>query len=575
MARRPADLDPRRLQGIPRVKWVNTAASDDLSDASDAIFLASGYRLIPDPWQVEIINAWMARRRDSKWRAKTAGLACPRQNGKNGAIEVRELFGLVVIGEYILHTAHEIKTSRKAFKRLKHFFGEKRDDPNAKFPELNSLVVEVRNTNGQEAIQLKDIWRVDGTLVRSIGRPTGDDVEFVARGGLIEFGTRTGGGGRGTTYDLLIIDEAQHLSEEDLAAVRPTISSGALGNSQIIYLGTPPDPDKLSAGFGEAWTRIRGNAGKVKTQCWIEYGAPDGPRPDPDDTDLLYACNPSLGLKRGDGSHGLDFETIDGERTELSPDGYARERLGWWGNPEAGSHRGVIDMDQWRALKFSGDHLPSRGLIVVDCSPDLAWTTIALATDGPTSGRPLGLVDRDKGSNWVVASVKHLITELSSVLEVCLTPSAKHLSAALIDAKIPIATRGKKSAKATIEHKILSPAEVGAGCSAFQQMVTDGELSHVDQAELNTAVRHAITHYVGEVQMWERRNATIDVSPLVAVSVALQRWAALVAVPPEEKGVPRRHTGTAPRPEPVHAARGRANTRRPSSPAFDPRTSGF
>jgi hypothetical protein len=64
----------------------------------------------------------------------------PRQNGKNALIEVRELFGMVGRGEKFLHTAHEVKTARKAFKRLQHFFGTKPDDPGAKFPELNALV---------------------------------------------------------------------------------------------------------------------------------------------------------------------------------------------------------------------------------------------------------------------------------------------------------------------------------------------------------------------------------------------------------------------------------------------------
>ena len=91
------------------------------------------------------------------------------------------------------------------------------------------MIAEVRSTNGQEAIFLKDVWRVDGQLVRSIGRPDGDDVEYVKRGGFIEFRTRTGRGARGTTYDLLVVDECQHLTDVQLAAVRPTISSGARG----------------------------------------------------------------------------------------------------------------------------------------------------------------------------------------------------------------------------------------------------------------------------------------------------------------------------------------------------------
>jgi hypothetical protein len=527
VSKRPANVDPRRLQGIPRVKWVQPG---NLEDAQDAIALASAYDLIPDDWQAPIVNAWLARRPDGKWVHPRCGLAIPRQNGKSAGIEIRELFGLIVLGEAILHTAHLIKTSRTAYKRLLTFFGKKVDDPDAKYPELNALVAEIRATNGQEAIFLKDIWEVDGQIVRSVARPAGMVVRKIARGGFIEFATRTGGGGRGTTYDLLIVDEAQHLSEEDLAAIRPVISSGALGNSQIIYAGTPPNPEKISDGFGEAWTRIRKGANKSKTLAWIEYGAPDGPMPDLDDQALLYETNPALEVRHGNGNFGLSLETVNGERDELSEADYARERLGWWGNPEAKDHRGVIDMEQWRSLKVAGDELPSRGLIVVDCSPDLEWTTVAVITDG-TDSKPLALVDRHEGTSWVIklkagddgnvqatGRIPQLVADLDSVLEVVLTPSARIFSASMT--------------KADIEHKVLTPTEVGHGCTVFQQMVTDAELEHVGQPTLEVAVRQAVTRFVGDTQQWDRRKRSVDISPLVAVSVGVQRWATQMAKPP-------------------------------------------
>ncbi|BBH17491.1 hypothetical protein Back2_17780 [Nocardioides baekrokdamisoli] len=573
MSKRPAEPDLRRLQGIPRVKWCQTTGASNYEDADDAVFLAGQYGLIPDPWQVDILRQWLARRGrgNARWVHRSCGLAVPRQNGKNGAVEVLELYCLIVLGEWILHTAHELKTSRKAFKRLKHFFGEKRDDPNAKFPELNALVADVRNVNGQEAIILKDLWRVDGALVRSIGRPLGTTVEHVARGGLIEFATRTGGGARGTTYDRLIIDEGQHLAEEDLAAVRPVISSGALGNSQIVYLGTPPDPDKLGDGFGAAFSRIRSNAGNDKGLCWIEYGAPDGPRPDLEDLVLLYACNPSLDIRHGNGDHGLDWETVEGERLELNPDAYARERYGWWGNPEAKSHRGVIDMDQWRSLRVAGDTLPARGLIVVDVDPHLEWTSVAIATDGP-NGRPLGLVDRHEGQGWVVKRVKQLYDDLGkkNVLEVALTPTAKMFSA-------PLTAAG-------IDHKQLTAGDVGAACMATQKMIKDGELAHVAQPELDDAARSAITKLTSETQQWERRGNKTDISALVAFSVAIHRWALTVAVKPRTVPAPRTKSSagtTARTKRPAEAANPLEQS--PSSPArprratggFDPRSSGF
>ena len=135
----------------PRVHVAPPSASGFGDLAGD---LAGDYGLVPDEWQQLVLNDWLAVDDRAQWSALTCGLSCPRQNGKNGIIEIRELFGIVGRGEKILHTAHEVKTARKAFKRLQHFFGRSPSDPGAKFPELNALVTEIRNVNGQEAIFL-------------------------------------------------------------------------------------------------------------------------------------------------------------------------------------------------------------------------------------------------------------------------------------------------------------------------------------------------------------------------------------------------------------------------------------
>lgn len=510
--------DPRRLQGIPRVKWAQDPPTANLDDASDAIFLASGYGMIPDPWQVDIINCWMMRNRAGKWIHKTNGLAVPRQNGKNGTIEVRELFGLIVLGEYILHTAHELKTSRKAFKRLKSFFGERRDDPEAKHPDLNALVAEVRNTNGQEAIVLKDLWSVDGELVRSIGRPDGAEVEFVARGGLIEFSTRTGGGGRGTTYDLLIIDEAQHLAEEDLAAVRPVISSGALGNSQIIYLGTPPDPDKLGDGFGQAFVRIRSNAGKTKTQSWIEYGAPDGPLPDLEDMELLYSANPSLDVKHGNGSHGLDFEVIEGERTEMDPEDYARERLGWWGEQVSAAALSPIHVPSWKtSTDEDPGHSPEKmACFAVEVDIDRAWASVGAAGLREDGRIQLEVVDRRRGIDWIVARCVELNRSHGPIPFV-------------IDGGGPAYTLVKALKEAGLSVIVAGGADVAKACATLVDAVLQMQIAHGPDDDLQAAVEGCRTRKFRDGGfVFGRVASSVDVTPLMAVTLA---WWGVIELP--------------------------------------------
>src|SRR5881275_1576095 len=114
------------LNGKPRVRRCPRSVANEVDDA---VFLASSYGLTPDPWQEDVLESWLGRRSDGRWSAATCGLAVPRQNGKNAIIEVRELFGMVALGEKFLHTAHEVKTARKAFLRISSFFENERQYP--------------------------------------------------------------------------------------------------------------------------------------------------------------------------------------------------------------------------------------------------------------------------------------------------------------------------------------------------------------------------------------------------------------------------------------------------------------
>lgn len=254
-----------------------------------------------------MLDDWLGRRGDS-WGSLTCGLSVPRQNGKNALLEIRELFGMVGLGEKILHTAHEVKTAQKHFRRLKYFFGQQANDPAAVYPELNSLVQQIRSVNGQEAIFLKN-------------------------GGSIELVARSKNSGRGFTVDVLVMDEAQEMSEDALEALMPTTSAAPLGDPQWVFTGTPPGPNAV----GEVYTRVRKEAlsdapGRLTWHEWSVEGSVDL-----DDRVLWRMTNPALDARR------LQMEVIEGERARFSEDGFARERLGRWPSDLGGSRRWSTD----------------------------------------------------------------------------------------------------------------------------------------------------------------------------------------------------------------------------------------
>jgi len=473
------------LSAKPRVRH---APSYKFTDGDLAAAFASSYGLTPDPWQGDVLDDWLAIDSRGKYVCTTCGLTVGRQNGKNGVIEVRELYGMIAKGEKFLHTAHEVKTARKAFKRLKFFFGEKANDPGARFPELNALVKEVRNTNGQEAIFLHDIVDEDGNFIRE--------------GGSVEIVARSSGSGRGFTVDVLVLDEAQDLTNDEIEALLATISSAPLGNPQVIFTGTPPNPDKGQT--AEVFTRVRNSVGSNKRLSWTDFGVADGPMPDINDLALARATNPALGGR-------LQQSVLDLEREILSPEGYARERFGWWGDPETKSD-GVMNIGKWARMAKPNAKQPDRGLVVIDVTPSRLESTIGVA--GPGKGGKILLIEKTRpGTDWVIPNLLKML-EKRDIVEVALHPGGQ--AGALIPELV----------KAGIEYELISTMELGQACAAFQVGVKRGKYIHVGQPELDAAVKNAKTRYAssGETELWDRRDRTISISPLVAVSAAAFRW---------------------------------------------------
>lgn len=450
-----------RVAHTPNYEWTH---------ADDAAFLASSYGLTPDPWQMAVLEAWFAVRPDGKWSASRCGLSVPRQNGKNGAIEVRELYGMVALGEKFLHSAHEVKTARKAFLRLASFFENPR-----KFPELAEMVVEIRKTNGQEAIVL-------------------------ANGGSVEFVARSRGSGRGFTVDVLVLDEAQELTDEMLEAMVPAISSAPLGNPQRIFAGTPPGPNAN----GEAFTRVRDDAGKARRLSWHEWSV-EG-RPDIHDPEVWALANPSLGIR-------LNVETIEDELGDLSPEGFLRERLGRWSTK---SDAQVIPPAWWSGTLVSPDDALRDGVpsFALDMPQDRSSITIGacrrpLSGDGP---RHIELVRHELtesvGTGWAVDWLAERWPDTAAVV---------------IDSYSPAATLVPDLLKRRVKVTVTRTGDMVKACGVFFDASRDAKITHIAQPGIDRALEAAGKKLVGDAGgwVWDRRNPDVDISPLVAVTLAL------------------------------------------------------
>ena len=329
--------------------------------------LMAAYGMPLDPWQQDVIECWLGRDQSGAYNVTSAGLALPRQNGKNVCLEAREFYGLVISGERILHTAHQVRTSKKSFRRLAAMFTDKRH------PEIMALVKTIRYTNGEECIELHN-------------------------GGQIEFSARSRQAARGFDgISLVVYDEAQELTDDQVEAIMATLSASATGTRQIIYTGTPPYPGCPGEVFRRRRSVCREDPGPH--DAWHEWSVEAESVEDIhiDDTELWYQANPALGIR-------LTEEFTAEEMRSMSPDGFARERLGWWSPVLEHAAEYAIDAAVWD--ECVSDELRPEGKTAygVKFTPDGAEVCLCgavIPAEGPARISMIQRQPTGHGTQWL------------------------------------------------------------------------------------------------------------------------------------------------------------------------------
>ena len=259
--------------------------------------LSANYGLAPHQWQADILDDWLAVDDNGVLVHNYCILEVPRQNGKTGVSDPRETWGLVARAEQILHTAQEFQTAKKAFDRLRKKFGSRKNDPFADYPELNALVDHYTVSAGQMVLDLTN----------------GGHIEFRTRGSNSDMG-------RGGTFDLVVIDEAQAYTEAQDASLSPLNSAAPSGSPQTILMGTPPLP--VSGDKGLVFIRAIESARERKTKgvCLHEWSTDtlDGA----ENKETWFRNNPSLGYQ-------LLLSALEKDFASMSIDTFAREHLGF------------------------------------------------------------------------------------------------------------------------------------------------------------------------------------------------------------------------------------------------------
>lgn len=414
----------------------------------------------PLPWQELIVYDMMALNSEDLYTHMVYGLTVPRQNGKNETLVMRELWGLAH-GERILHTAHRTDTAHKAWERL------------------------------GAACEAADV--PISSSYRAYGK---EHLYCDETGGVIEFRTRTSTGALGSSYDLLVIDEAQEYTTAQESALMYTIAASR--NQQTIMTGTAPTP--VSSGTVFASFRTKVLAGTVSDAAWEEWGVDE--MTDPLNRDAWYIANPSLGyllsernVARESAGEDLDFNI---------------QRLGYWTGFNLQS---AISLLEWSRCK--ADRLPDvygYMFVGIKYAKEAASVSmsIALATeDGRTFVESIDCRDGRLGNDWIVSWIRDAIDAIGAII---------------VDGAAGQAMLEKDLKEAGVRMQLVFPrvADIIFCNAEFEQDILQQKLVHMGQPSLEASVTNCEHRAIGSGFGFKSIKNGVEVS--LMESAALAAW---------------------------------------------------
>lgn len=437
-------------------------------------------------WQKDCLRRGLAVS-GRKWAAYEVDLVVPRQNGKNELLVALELAAVAVLRKrLVVHSAHEAATAQKHFGRFQELA--------ERLPEVEKLLPATKTqgfytANGKEHISFRN-------------------------GAVIDFRTRTRKAGRGFSSDLVVLDEAFELPPAAVGSLMYTLrarknpqiwktSSAAHANSNVLHAD-----------------RKRADADDPNDSrfLYMEWGNDEGT--DPSDPAVWARSNPSMGLVAP--GFALEPQTFQNEYSSARHDPellaeFVREICGV-PEPPLGEVARIIDPTLWSLLADERSKVASHDAWALAVTPDRKFASIGLA-----GRRSDGRVHVECVWRQPTAGALEKVVEVWKAKKL---PLRIHRSGAEGSFIPPLLEAG-------VEVVEVTSADVAQATGQFIDAANSDGLRHLDQSSVNKALSGAVLRPQPDgASLWWQRGSSVEISPLVAVTVALGGVPVPVAVDP-------------------------------------------
>jgi hypothetical protein len=458
-SRSPVPTSPPARWATPR-RLDRQTLGGRVADIAEAI----GTPLMP--WQRQVVDVALEIDPATGLLAyRTVLVSVPRQSGKTtlglSVMTHRALaFGSA---QRIIYTAQTRNDARRKW-----------EDDHVVRLEQSPLVslFQVRKSNGSEAIK----W---------------------ANGSIQGITSTTEKAGHGETIDLSFIDEAFSLPDDRLEqALRPAMVTRPQPQMWIVSTAGTDDSHFLNA------KQMRGRelveAGVTSDFAYFEWSALDGA--DLADPDVWSSFHPAAGIT-------IDPATLTADAMAMSAEEAGRAYFNW----RRSGHEiidPIIDYDAWLAAEDPRSAATGPVAFAVDVTPDRAYTSICVAGHRADGRAHVEVAAHERGVSWAAPWLAERLKVWPNV-------------GLVLDPSGPAGTLIPELQALGVEFSLTRARDMAQACGSFHDAVVENRLRHIGQPELSGAVSGARRRPLGDAWAWARRDTSVDLAPLVGVTLAL------------------------------------------------------
>jgi phage terminase large subunit-like protein len=420
------------------------------------------------PWQRLVADiAYEIDEETGRLAYREVRLTVPRQSGKTTLMLAAMTHRCIVMGDRqrVFYTAQTGKDARLKW-----------EDEHVPVLERSALapLIQVRRTNGSEAIRWENgsIWSLLAT---------------------------TESAGHGAQADLGVLDEAFSYVDDRLEqAMKPAMVTRPQPQLWIVSTAGTEDSLYLNEKIDDG--RMRAAAGQTSSVAFFEWSAPE--EADIASPDTWRACMPALGLT-------VPIEAIRSDFESMREPEFRRAYLNQRQDRAASAPWQIISEADWTACADKNSAIADTPTIALDVTPSRSMASLCAAGVRDDGVAHIEVIGNRPGTSWVLDwfAAEDRVRKYRSIV---------------ID---PVS--GANSLVSDLRNLGLQIVEVGtrqmvAGCGKFYDLATQGRLRHIDQVPLNAAIAGSKKRNLGDAWAWHRRDNSVDVSPLVAATLALQ-----------------------------------------------------